>query len=248
MVRASAPRRAPSRRSLDGVRALVRDDRVSTRKSSRTCAARIRISRRPTGAGWCTRCAAHAHLLHARETATWTTPTDGHATSRDRPERRRGRCRAHRARAPLSRARSGRRRRPTSPRGPGSASATSSRRSTPRAAATLPRRARDASSTTSPRAASGGRRARAGPLPAEAATTSSSRFADRTRVISDEIPADGDRTAAGVSATFLVDGFVAGTWSGRGRPGDGSSRSRRCRGRRRRQVADEAKRLEAWLC
>ena len=72
----------------------------------------------------------HAHLMHARETAAWTTRPVAIYERVRRAGARRGGSRAHRARPPLPRARSARRRGPTSPTGPASACATSSPRST----------------------------------------------------------------------------------------------------------------------
>ena len=68
-------------------------------------------------------------------------------------------------------------------------------------------------------------------------------FADRRRVISDELRKTVIGKNGDVAATVLVDGFVAGTWSGAAQvellvP---------LRRTQKAEVADEAARLEAWL-
>jgi DNA glycosylase AlkZ-like len=71
-------------------------------------------------------------------------------------------------------------------------------------------------------------------------------FADRRRVISDEHRREVVGKNGDVAPTFLVDGFVAGVWrveSGRVRVEPFSPLPRVWR----REVADEAARLEAWL-
>jgi uncharacterized protein YcaQ len=71
-------------------------------------------------------------------------------------------------------------------------------------------------------------------------------FADRRRVISDEHRREVIGKNGDVAATFLVDGFVAGVWrveSGRVRVEPFSPLPRVWR----REVAEEADRLEAWL-
>ena len=72
-------------------------------------------------------------------------------------------------------------------------------------------------------------------------------FADRTRVISDEIRRQMVGKNGDVAQTVLVDGFVAATWSvdpkGKVTVQPFAPLSREWR----REVADEAARLEAWL-
>jgi len=71
-------------------------------------------------------------------------------------------------------------------------------------------------------------------------------FADRRRVISDELRREVVGKNGDVAPTFLVDGFVAGMWrveSGCVRVEPFSPLPRVWR----REVADEAARLEAWL-
>jgi hypothetical protein len=72
-------------------------------------------------------------------------------------------------------------------------------------------------------------------------------FADRTRVISDEIRRQVIGKNGDVAQTVLVDGFVAGTWSS-DREGKVTVQPFAPLPRRwRREVEDEAARLEAWL-
>ena len=71
-------------------------------------------------------------------------------------------------------------------------------------------------------------------------------FADRRRVISDEHRREVVGKNGDVAATFLVDGFVAGIWrteAGRVRVEPFAPMPRVSR----REVDDEAARLEAWL-
>ena len=72
-------------------------------------------------------------------------------------------------------------------------------------------------------------------------------FADRTRVISDELRRKVIGKNGDVAQTVLVDGFVAATWSA-DRKGKVTVHPFAPLPRAwRREVADEAARLEAWL-
>jgi hypothetical protein len=68
-------------------------------------------------------------------------------------------------------------------------------------------------------------------------------FADRRRVVSDELRKGVIGKNGDVAATVLVDGVVAGTWSGAGRVELLVPLTRT----QKAEVADEAARLEAWL-
>ena len=71
--------------------------------------------------------------------------------------------------------------------------------------------------------------------------------ADRTRVVSDEHRRTVIHGGGMVEATFLVDGFVAGLWRVEGERVRVEPFAPLPRGWRR-EVDDEAARLEAWLC
>jgi len=69
-------------------------------------------------------------------------------------------------------------------------------------------------------------------------------FADRRRMLSDELRKRVIGKNGDVAATVLVDGFVAGTWSGAAARVEllvPLTRTQKA------EVADEAKRLETWL-
>jgi hypothetical protein len=68
-------------------------------------------------------------------------------------------------------------------------------------------------------------------------------FADRRRMLSDELRKRVIGKNGDVAATVLVDGFVAGTWSGAARVELLVPLTRT----QKAEVADEAKRLETWL-
>ena len=107
----------------------------------------------------------HAHLIHARETAAWTTSPAAVYEPVEAPAEIDARRREASSSAATS-GRSARRRRQTSRIGPASASATSSTRSTASTDATRTRGGTRAVRRPAC-AAPGGRRARAGALPAE---------------------------------------------------------------------------------
>ena len=69
-------------------------------------------------------------------------------------------------------------------------------------------------------------------------------FADRRRVLSDDLRKTVIGKNGDVAATVLVDGLVAGIWSGSARVELMVPLTRT----QKAEVADEAKRLEAWLC
>ena len=72
-------------------------------------------------------------------------------------------------------------------------------------------------------------------------------FADRTRVISDEIRSQVIGKNGDVAQTVLVDGFVAATWSADPKGKVTVQPFAPLPRAWRREVADEAARLEAWL-